>query len=147
MKKPVLILAAVALVLILVAAFLLLQLISRLNPQQGTGEAPQSLEEYLRDQWPVFSLRGWNAETAALELDYPLRFTLEQMKKYGASLEELRALPEGNRDTVAALKAAVYSSVSVTIQTVTVYGVTTDGQIAYTLHPDGTVSACWISPS
>ncbi|MBR6414352.1 MAG: hypothetical protein IKS21_07065 [Oscillospiraceae bacterium] len=146
MKKSVLILAAVALVLVLLAAVLLLQLVSRLNPEQGTGEATQSLEEYLRDQWPVFSLRGWNVETGALELDYPLRFSLEQMKKYGAALEELRTLPEGNRDTVAALKAAAYSSVSVTIQTVTIYGVTTDGQIAYTLHPDGTVSACWDSP-
>ena len=146
MKKSVLILAAVALVLVLLAAVLLLQLVSRLNPEQGTGEATQSLEEYLRDQWPVFSLRGWNAETGALELDYPVRFSLEQMKKYGAALEELRTLPEGNRDTVAALKAAAYSSVSVTIQTVTIYGVTTDGQIAYTLHPDGTVSACWDAP-
>ena len=146
MKKPVLILAAAALVLILLAALLLLQLVSRLNPDQGTGDAPQSLEEYLRDQWPVFSLRAWDGETGALELDYPLRFTLEQMEKYGAALEELRTLPEGNRDTVAALKAAAYSSVSVTIQTVTIYGVTTDGQIAYTLHPDGTVSACWDSP-
>lgn len=146
MKKSVLILAAVALVLVLLAAVLLLQLVSRLNPEQGTGEATQSLEEYLRDQWPVFSLRGWNAEMGALELDYPLRFSLEQMKKYGAALEELRTLPEGNRDTVAALKAAAYSSVSVTIQTVTIYGVTTDGQIAYTLHPDGTVSACWDAP-
>ena len=146
MKKSVLILAAVALVLVLLAAVLLLQLVSRLNPEQGTGEATQSLEEYLRDQWPVFSLRAWDGETGALELDYPLRFSLEQMKKYGAALEEFRTLPEGNRGTVAALKAAAYSSVSVTIQTVTIYGVTTDGQIAYTLYPDGTVSACWDAP-
>ena len=146
MKKPVLILSAVALVLILLVLCLLFGLFTRLNPGQGTDQTPQSLEAYLSDHWSVFSLRRWDAETGALELDYPLRFTLEQMKKYGAALEELRTLPDGNRDTVKALKAAAYSSAFVTIQTVTVYGLTTDGQIAYTLHPDGTVSACWDVP-
>ena len=140
MKKTMTILVSVALVLILLVAGLLAWFFFKLNPEQ---EPTQSLEEYIAQHWQIFSLRSWNAETGALELDYPLRFSYAQMEKYGATMEEVRDIPAGNLDTVASLKAAAREAAKVSRRAVTVYGVTTDGQVAYTVSPDGTISACW----
>lgn len=140
MKKTLLLLSALALVLILAVVGLLLGFFSRLGQ---IGQPKADLERYLAENWPVFTLRSWDEETSALELDYPLRFSYEQMQKYGASLEELQALPEGNRATVAALKTAVREACGHSLRSVTVRGVTTDGQTAYTLHPDGRLETCW----
>ena len=140
-KRTLLILSAAALVLILMAVGLLAWLFSGLS---GLSRgAPQPLEDYLADQWPIFRLRAWDAETGALELDYPLRFSYAQMEKYGAKLEELQALPAGNLATAADLKTAAREAAGVVIRAVTVYGLTTDNRIAYTVHPDGSVTACW----
>lgn len=143
MKRTLLWLGAAGFVLILLAGGLVLALFSKLNTRPaGNG----NLESYLAEHWPVFHLRAWDAETGALDLDYPLRFTYAQMEKYGASMEELRTLPEGNLDTVSALKTAAREAVGVTVRRVTVYGMTTDGQVAYTVQPDGVVTACWSVP-
>lgn len=140
MKKTMLWLSALALLLIVTVVGLLLGLLSRLQPEQPEAT---DLETYLAQDWPVFTLRAWSPDTGVLELDYPLRFTYAQMQKYGGRLEELRALPEGNRSTVADLKTALYERGLPAVRAVVVYGVTSDGQTAYTLHADGTVSACW----
>lgn len=142
-KRMMLILAAVALALILLVCGMIWWFFSLL----GGGAAPEAnggdLETYLSEKWTVFQLRAWDPETGTLELDYPLRFTYAQMEKYGGSLEELRELPAGNLSTVAALKTAAGEDVGATIRKVTVYGVTTDGETAYTVHPDGSVETCW----
>ena len=116
MKKTLLLLSALALVLILAVVGLLLGFFSRLGQ---IGQPKADLERYLAENWPVFTLRSWDEETGALELDYPLRFSYEQMQKYGASLEELQALPEGNRATVAALKTAVREACGHSLRPVT----------------------------
>lgn len=140
MKKTMTILLSLAFVLILTAAVLLILFVFRLSPEQSPA---QPLEDYLAEHWKVFTLRSWDAKTGALELDYPLRFTYEQMKKYGGSMEELRDLPTGNLDTVGSLKAAARNASGVELRAVTVYGMTTDGQVAYTVYPDGSITACW----
>ena len=148
MKKTMLILSAVALVLILLTVGLLLGLFSMLQGTQAPApKGGAALESYLEEHWSVFRLRAWDAETGALELDYPLRFSYAQMQKYGADMEELRQLPTGNLETVEALKTAVRESLEdVSIRAVTVFGCTNDGQIAYTVYPDGSVEACWDAP-
>lgn len=140
MKKTMTILLSLAFVLILTAAVLLILFVFRLSPEQSPA---QPLEDYLAEHWKVFTLRSWDAKTGALELDYPLRFTYEQMKKYGGSMEELRDLPTGNLDTVGSLKAAARNASGVELRAVTVYGMTTDGQVAYIVYPDGSITACW----
>lgn len=144
MKKTMIILVSVALVLILLVLGLLYGFFSKLNPDQG--DLP-SLEDYLTQNWKIFRLRSWDAGTGTLELDYDLRFSYEQMEKYGASMEELQAIPTGNLDTVASLKTAVWEAAKVKLQAVTVHGITSDGKEAYTVSPDGTITACWDSPS
>ena len=140
-KKTLLLLAGVALILLILAAVLLALLFSGLPG--GEQKQSQGLEKYLAEQWTVFRLRSWDPETGSLELDYPLRFSYAQMEKYGASVEELRELPAGNRDTAAALQNAARESTGARIRSVTVYGLTNDGQVAYTLFPDGSVECCW----
>lgn len=140
-RRLMLLLAGIALVLILLVGFLLYLLFSGLSG--GERQTRQPLEDYLAEQWPIFRLRSWDPETGALELEYPLRFSYAQMEKYGAAVEELRELPVGNRSTVEALRTAARESVGASLREVTVYGLTDDGQIAYTLFPDGSVSACW----
>lgn len=140
MKKTMIVLGSVALVLTLIVAILLVSLFRTLNPEQK--ELPK-LEEYLAENWKIFTLRSWNAGSGDLVLDYALQFTYEQMEKYGASMEELRALPAGNLETVASLKAAAYESTGVALKTVTIYGMTSDGKLAYTVFPDGSIEACW----
>lgn len=139
-KKTMLLLGGAALALIALAAVLLIVLFSGLSEPKPQNQA---LEDYLAEHWTVFRLRSWDAETGTLELDYPLRFSYAQMEKYGASVEELRELPAGNKDTVEALRAAARETAGAVVQAVTVYGLTTDGQVAYTLFPDGSVEACW----
>lgn len=142
-----LILCAVALVLILLTVGLLLGLFSMLRGAEPPApEGGESLAPYLSENWPVFRLREWDAATGELQLDYPLRFSYTQMRKYGATMEELQALPVGNLDTVAALKTTVRESLGLTVRAVTVFGCTNDGQIAYTVYPDGSVEACWEEP-
>lgn len=140
MKKSMIILVSVALVLCLTVAVLLVTFFFKLQPEQ---EKKIPLEDYLAEQWTVFKLRSWDAGTGSLELDYPLRFTYEQMKKYGGSMEELRDLPTGNLDTIASLKTAVRNAAGAELRSVTVYGITSDGQVAYTVFPDGRITACW----
>lgn len=142
MKKTMLILAVTAALLILLTVGLLTGLFSALGGVREVRQE-QKLEDYLAEAWPLFRLRAWNAETGELELEYPLRFSYEQMEKYGASVEELRDLPAGNLSTVAVLKAAALESAGVTLRAVTVYGLTNDGQTAYTVYPDGSVTVCW----
>ena len=139
-KRTMLILAAAAFVLILLAGGLLWALLSTFSTE---NQAPGDLEAYLAGNWSVFRLRSWDPETGTLELDYPLRFSYEQMEKYGGRLEELQALPAGNLSTVEALKTAAFQAEGVTVREVTVYGLTTDGQIAYTVRPDGGIESCW----
>ena len=114
MKKTMLILAITAALLILLTAGLLTGLFSALGGVRDPRQE-QKLEDYLAESWPLFRLRAWNAETGELELEYPLRFSREQMEKYGASVEELRDLPAGNLSTVAVLKAAALESAGVTV--------------------------------
>lgn len=142
MKKTMLILAIAAALLIMLTVGLLTGLFSALGGVQDVRQE-QTLEDYLAEAWPLFRLRAWDAETGELELEYPLRFSYEQMEKYGAAVEELRDLPAGNLSTVAVLKAAALESAGVTVGAVTVYGLTNDGQTAYTVYPDGSVAACW----
>ncbi|MBQ1410368.1 MAG: hypothetical protein IIY94_03720 [Oscillospiraceae bacterium] len=143
MKKTVITLISVALGLLLLVIAGLLFLVSKLNPEQ---RQPQALDVYLAEQWKIFQLHSWDPTSGTLELDYPLRFNYEQMEKYGGSLEELQALPTGNLDTVASLKAALREATDATVQSITVYGLTTDGQVAYTVYPDGTITTCWDEP-
>ncbi len=140
MKKTMILLLCVALVLILVVVGLLLGLISIIQPEQK--ELP-SLEDYLAEKWQIFTLRSWDAEHGALKLDYPLQFSYAQMEKYGATMEELQSLPTGNLDTIASLRTAAFEATGVSLQAVTVYGMTNDGQTAYTVFPDGSIKSCW----
>lgn len=144
-KRLLLIFAVIALALILLTVGLIWYLVKSLSA--ASEKLPKAeFESYLTEKWTVFQLRSWDPETGCLELDYPLRFSYAQMEKYGGSLEELRELPEGNGSTVAALRSAAYEDCGVTLREVTVYGISTDGQTAYTLLPDGTVRACWNTP-
>ncbi len=140
MKKTMIVLVSVALVLTVLVGGLLAWLFIKLNPKQ---EAAPSVEAYLTENWKVFRLRSYDPDTGSLALDYPLQFTYAQMKKYGGSMQELQDLPIGNLDTVESLKTAVRETTKVILRNVTVYGMTSDEQVAYTVLPDGTITACW----
>ena len=145
-KRSMLILAVIVLVLVLLLGKGLWALIPMFgNGNTRTDGENADLESYLSDKWTVFQLRSWDPESGVMELDYPLRFTYAQMEKYGGSLEEINGLPTGNLSTAALLKTAAYEDLGAVISEVTVYGRTTDGQIAYTVSPDGSISACWDS--
>ena len=129
--------------MLILAMLFLVGLLSHFRSEQPPA---MDLKSFLSENWSVFQLRSWDPTTGALELDYPLPFSLEQMEKYGRRLQELRELPEGNRSTVTDLKIALREFSSDTVQSVTVYGLTTDGKVAYTLAPDGSLTVCWESP-
>lgn len=144
-KRLLLILAGIALALILLTVGLIWYLVKSLSA--ASEKLPKAeFESYLAEKWTVFQLRSWDPEAGSLELDYPLRFSYAQMEKYGGSLDELRELPAGNISTVAALKSAAYEDCGVSLRDVFVYGITTEGETAYTVLPDGSVRACWDGP-
>lgn len=140
MKKRIRILVTVAFVLVLTGILLLLGLLQAIAPSQK--ELPK-LEDYLAQTWKVFTLRAWDAETGTLELDYPLRFSYEQMVHYGAAIEELQTLPIGNLETISSLKTSVRETCGMVLHAVTVYGMSSDGQLAYTVFSDGSIATCW----
>lgn len=138
------ILIAAALILVLLVGGPIWAILSLFDGGKlPTASKDADVETYLTEKWPVFQLRSWDPATGALELDYLLRFTYAQMEKYGGTLDELKDLPTGNLSTVAALKTAALEDVGASIRDVTVRGLTTDGQTAYTVYPDGSVTACW----
>lgn len=139
-KRTLGVLAALALVLILLAGGLLWAMLSPLS--RGRSETPD-LPDWLEGRWTVFALRQWDPDAGTLELDYPLRFTYEQMEKYGGTIPEVGEIPRGNLETLSTLREDLRQNLGLTDLSITLYGRTTDGQTAYTLFPDGSLSLCW----
>ena len=146
MKKTVIVLLAVALVLILVTGALLWYFLSLL-PRQKAPASNADVERYLAENWTIFRVAGWDAERAELKLEYDLPFTYSQVVKYADAVEELRQTPEGNLRTLEDLCDTVREELGVEIRSVTVRGVTADGETAYTVCNDGSIVTCWDDPA
>lgn len=143
MKKTMVILVCIALALILLVGGLLWYFFSLLPKGRGEPDPNADVAGYLSENWTIFRVRSWDAEAAALELDYDLPFTYDQVMKYAGVVEEIPQTPEGNLVTIRAICETVEQELGVSIRKVTVYGLTADGKTAYTACSDGTISACW----
>ena len=141
MKKTMLILTAAVLVLILVTGGLIWYLISAISKAGAPADA-RSVEDYLAGQWPGYRLEEWDPDTGDLRLSRSLNNTYEQLEKYGAQAE-MNDLVLGHLDTIEVIAAGLNRNCGVRPERITVVGLSSDGQTAYTVCSDGTITTCW----
>lgn len=141
MKKTMIILVSVALVLILLVVGLLWYLIARL-PKLKNADQPDDLETYLTEKWSFYRLRSWDEDSGALVLEYPQRLTYEQFRKYGAELD-LAADALAQREHLEALCIGVAGRLKQQVKTVTLIGISSDGEEVYTVDLTGSLTTCW----
>ncbi len=141
MKKTMLILIAAALVLILAAGGLIWYLLSALS-RAGAPAATKSVEDYLAEQWPGYRLEEWDADAGSLRLSRSLKLTYEQLEKYGDQ-PEMNDLVRGHLDTMGQIAAGLIRYCGAEPKQMTVVGLSSDGQTAYTVRSDGTIETCW----
>lgn len=143
LKKPILILSAVALVLILAAGGLIWGLLSML-PRSQT--ATVDVETYFSQHWTAYQFRSWDPETGLLELDYPQNATYAQMEKYGAELDFSRdALDQ--LQNLQSIRMGVREACGISPRQVLLHGISSDGLEVYTVDTDGGLTACWENPT
>lgn len=144
MKKTMIVLSSVALVGVLLVGGGIWFLISRLTGAVRPVRT-DDVKTYLAEHWDFYSLRAWDPQTGLLELDCPQRFTFEQMEKYGAELD-FTADALAQTEHLAALRRGLAERCGVKPEAIVVYGVTTDGETAYTVDEAGNLTACWLPP-
>lgn len=141
MKKSLLLLLCLALVLMLTVGGILWYLFSRLTPAQPeTGT--RSVEDYLAESWPDFTLEAYDRAEGSLRLTLRLRLTYEQLVQYGDQ-PEMEELVLGHLETMKDIVRGAQTFCGVKLDAVTVTGLSSDGQIAYTVTSDGETTACW----
>ena len=141
MKKTMLILIAVVLVLILLVGGLIWYLVSALSGAGGAAEK-LSVEAYLAEAWPDYSLEEWDAKNGDLRLSRSLRLTYKQLEKYGDQ-PEMNELVLGHLSTMEQIALGLTHSCGEEVRSITIVGLSSDGQTAYTVSRDGTITTCW----
>lgn len=139
MKKTMVILISAALVLILAVGGLIWYLISAVSGA-GSTAASRSVEDYLAEQWPGYRVEEW--ENGVLHLSRSLKLTYEQLEKYGDQ-PEMNELVEGHLETLEQIAVGMIRNCGAEPKEITITGLSSDGQAAYTVRSDGTISTCW----
>ena len=141
MKKTIVLLLCLALALMLVVGGVLWYLFSRLTPP-APKTGGQTVEEYVAESWPDYTLESYDPADGSLRLGLDLRLTYEQLVQYGDQ-PEMEDLVLGHLDTMEEIARGAQTFCGVKLGTITVTGRSSDGQIAYTASSDGETTACW----
>ena len=148
MKNKTIILAALAIALALVVLTVILLLLPGLlnrgvnGTEDGAGRSPDSVEQYLAENWTTFRLRSWDQTAGSLALDSPWELTYEQMRRHGAE-QDFDAMVQGEVENLKSLQLCLELACGVKPKTITVRGLSSDGQEVYTADLNGLRSACW----
>lgn len=100
-----------------------------------------TVEKYFEQNWEDFCPVYYDEETETVILQKQVDCTFEQASRFGKEVYEDVAL--GHVDTMEVMLAGCKSTCKVTLSDIVVSGISSDGEVIYTVHADGTLTACW----
>lgn len=134
-----LILCALLLAAVIFGVIKFVVLMNKANEQPG--ENKQSVEAYFEDTWDGFSLVQYDSEAKTVTMQKTLDVTYEQACSFGKECYEELAL--GHADTMKIMQNGCAASCGVQLRKLTVEGLSSDGQVIYSVTDDGSLTACW----
>ena len=144
MKKALPWLAAGLCVLLLaVIVFFAVRFTALVNQAAQKAEPSESVsvEEYFTNSWERFCPAIYDEEAGCVILQKKLDITYEQAYSFGKECYEEMAL--GHKDTLGIMLAGCRSATGVTLNDICINGISSDGEVVYSVHADGSISACW----
>lgn len=100
-----------------------------------------SVEEYFAESWQGFALKSCDDNAGTIVLEKQLNVTYEQACAFGKDSYEELAL--GHVETMQIMRAGCMAECGVNLHSITVNGISSDGQVIYTVKNDGSLTACW----
>ena len=101
----------------------------------------RTVKAYFEETWPDFCPVVYNEEAQTVTLQKQIECTYDQACSFGKAVYEDVAL--GHIDTMEVMMTACSSLCHVTLTDITVYGISLDGEMIYTVHADGRLTGCW----
>ena len=99
------------------------------------------MDAYFADAWEGFRLVSYDSAQVSVVLEKTLNVTFEQACSFGKESYEDLAL--GHVQTMQIMRSGCMASCGVALKLVTVKGISSDGQVIYTVTSDGALTACW----
>lgn len=100
-----------------------------------------SVSAYFEQTWPEFCPVYYEEETGCVLLQKQIGCTFEQACQFGKEVYEDLAL--GHIGTIEVMMTGCSTSCDVTPTDIVISGICSDGNVIYTVHADGTMTACW----
>lgn len=115
----------------------------KLTGAKNQTAEPLDVGEYFAETWQGFTVKSFdnNNGHAEIVLEKNLDVSYELARDFGKESYEELAL--GHVETMQIMRAGCLASCGVALQTITVNGISSDGQVIYTVKNDGTLTACW----
>lgn len=135
---------AVALCVLLLAAivFGVLHFAKLVNKSaEQSARETVTVENYFAENWDSFRFVLYEEETGCVILQKALDITYEQACSFGKECYEELAL--GHKDSFALMLAGCKSSCDVTLKDICINGVSSDGEVVYSIRASGAMTACW----
>ncbi len=102
---------------------------------------PQTVEGYFEKNWPAFCPVYYEKETGTVTLQKQIDATYDQVCQFGKEVYEDLAL--GHVDTMEVMQNGCEATCGVELSDIVISGISSDGKVIYTVHADGTLTACW----
>ena len=106
-------------------------------------EPRASVESVVQENWPQFSDAEYDETAGTLRLTQESTMTYASAQKFGGEVYKDDLSLESYLDIVGVISYDVRSACGLQELTVTLEGVSSDGQTIYTVSSDGTITSCW----
>lgn len=127
-----------------VSCFLAIVLAAVLLCACGAKDEPRdSVESVVQENWPQFSDAEYDETAGTLRLTQESTMTYASAQKFGGEVYKDDLSLESYLDIVGVISYDVRSACGLQKLTVTLEGVSSDGQTIYTVSSDGTITSCW----
>ena len=97
----------------------------------------------MQENWPQFSDIDYDEAAGTLRLTQESTMSYASAQKFGGEVYKDDLSLESYLDIVGVISYYVRSACGLQTLTVTLEGVSSDGQTIYTVCSDGTVTSCW----
>ena len=123
-----------------VSCFLAIVLATFLLCACGAKDEPRaSVESVVQENWPQFSDAEYDETAGTLRLTQESTMTYASAQKFGGEVYK----DDLSLESVGVISYDVRSACGLQELTVTLEGVSSDGQTIYTVSSDGTITSCW----